>query len=228
MLFELIHQVIHFYINKLGNYNLVFNNMKVYWFGFISLLGLVSIAFLFIPNDYKFYGFVIYLILTIIGLNIVNIKAKKIVLTKYGLKQDERMWGGSEFNLYKENELKKYLKNELGLNLSKSCTKIIEALNKEIENTKLTIFFVPGIFVGLFIPIWNQYAITQFKNISLMSEAITVLGVNIIVIFMITYVISLLRFVMSDVVSLRRNRLKELVSLIEGIDLRSSDEDSEK
>lgn len=61
-----------------------------------------------------------------------------------------------------------------------------------------------------------------------MSEAITVLGVNIIVIFMITYVISLLRFVMSDVVSLRRNRLKELVSLIEGIDLRSSDKDSEK
>ncbi|WP_411735983.1 hypothetical protein [Paenibacillus sp. M2] len=228
VLIELIHQIIHFYIKKLGNYNLVFKKMKIHWFGFISLLLLTSFAFLFIPIDYRLYGSAIYLILTFVGLYLVNKKAKRIVLSEYGLKQDEKMWGGSEFNLYKENELKKYLESEQGLNLSKSCTKIINALNKEIENTKLTIFFVPGIFVGLFIPIWNQYAITQFKNISLMPETLTVLSVHIIGIVMMTYVISLLKFVMSDVVSLRRTRLKELVSLIEGIDMRSSDEGSEK
>ncbi|WP_141697527.1 hypothetical protein [Paenibacillus polymyxa] len=210
-------------MKELGNYNLVFRKMKMHWFGFISILLLISFSFVFMPIEYRQYGLVVYFILTLIGIYIVNRKAKKVVLTTYGLKQDEIMWGGSEFTLYKEDKLKEYLESGLNFNLANKSSKIINALNKEIENTKLSIFFGPGIFVGLFIPLWNQYAVTQFKNISIVSDAVEVLVGHVIGIVIITYMVSVLRFVLSDVIAFRRTRLKELVSLIEAIDLKNNE-----
>lgn len=215
-------------MKELSNYNLVFKKMRAYWFGFIGFLLLGGIAIFFIYTEYKQYAFLILFILTLTGIYLINRKAKKVVFNEYGIDQDEIMWGGSSFALYKEERLKDYLETTLKLDLPQKTEKIIDALNKEIESTKLSIFFVPGIFIGLFIPIWNQYAITQFKNISVRVEAVELLVSHAVGIAIITYLASVLKFVLSDVIAFRRTRLKELVGLVEGISLRIDEGDSEK
>ncbi|GAV15887.1 hypothetical protein [Paenibacillus sp. NAIST15-1] len=224
----MIHQIIHFYIKELGNYNLVFKKMKVYWFGYIGFLLFVGTIILFSPEDYKQWASIIFFTLTLIGIYLVNWKAKKVVFNTYGLDQDEVMWGGSSFASYKEERLKEYLETKLNLNLTKKSTKIIDALNKEIETTRLSIFFVPGIFIGLFIPIWNQYAVSLFRSISIRSEIVELLVTHVVGIAIITYLASVVKFVLSDVIAFRRTRLKELVGLVEGISLKLDEGNSEK
>ncbi|CAM2910244.1 hypothetical protein PASE110613_07170 [Paenibacillus sediminis] len=224
----MIHQIIHFYMKELGNYNLVFKKMKAYWFGYLSFLLIGGIVILLLPAEYKQYASIFLFVLTLAGLYLVNRKAKKVVFNTYRLDQDEVMWGGSSFVSYKEDMLKEYLETTLRLDLAKKSNKIIDAINKEIETTRLSIFFVPGIFIGLFIPIWNQYAVSQFKNISIRGEAVELLVSHAVGIVIITYLASALKFVLSDVIVFRRTRLKELVSLIEGISLKIDEGNSEK
>ena len=101
--------------------------------------------------------------------------------------------------------------------------KLTEQLNKKAERTKPTIFFLPGFFIVLFIPVWSQFQIVLFKGISL-NDAISLLVIHFIILALLTYLLAAFKHITDDLVTLRRQSILHLIDYIEDIILNKMDE----
>ncbi|QMV40073.1 hypothetical protein [Cohnella cholangitidis] len=220
----MISKILYFYRKELGNYKLVFSKIKYWWFSFIlfSLVEWVGFMYLLEYTGNIMYLFIVF-ILYIFQILIINNKAKAIVKKNFNIPQDEFMWGGSSYNKFKEDRFKVYLVNELSINKLDKFKQLHEIINKEIDKTKLNIFFIPGVFITLFLPLWNQYITLIFKSSATLVEASKYFVTALFVIIMVTLVVSVGRMLNNDLISFRRSKLKEIETLLEGIILEHND-----
>lgn len=98
---------------------------------------------------------------------------KKVLLQKYGIILTSRFsYSGKNYHNYINNELVKYIKSK-DLYTEKKLKLLVERSKSKAEEKSIKQFFIPGIFAALTVPIWNQTAISLFKNVSGTTEIVT-------------------------------------------------------
>jgi hypothetical protein len=211
----MIEDLIQFYTKELGSWNLVIKYNKKLFVLFIaeSMLTAISIFFSFI---YGFLVFAFFMLLFLILLYLLNRSFKKTINKKYGIKLKGKRWNGTEFHNFKKRKLQDYLENKKMKNEVK-LEKIIKTIEKRIDNRKISTFFLPTIFVGLFYPAWSQFLSAYFRKVDVFGDQVKAFVSITVGVIYITFIVSLWKENIMDILSIKRDRLKELVLHLETI-----------
>jgi hypothetical protein len=212
----MIEDLIQFYIKELGSWNLVIKYNKKWFSIFVMATIITLISILFISLDYGVVFCAVAISLFFLVGIVMNSSFKRTLKKKYKLRQKGVFWGGREYHDYKKHKIEEYLENSKIKNQVK-IDKMIKLIEKKIENTKITIFFIPTVFVGLFYPVWTQFLSAYFRNISVEIEQLKVLASFTFGIVFITFMMSIWKGSIVDILSIKRNRLKDLVEQLESI-----------
>ncbi|MEX3620115.1 hypothetical protein [Paenibacillus glucanolyticus] len=219
----MVDELILYFSKSLNSKALVFKYMKwVERFFWISLLIVIAggvYTILFNKGSFLAIGIVIF----IFAAYILNRKAKQIIKEKYGIVVQTKLWSAdNRYHRYIQNQIEDYL-SDRHLDTEKKLGKLTEQLNKRAERAKPTIFFLPGFFIVLFIPVWSQFQIVLFKGISL-NDAMYLLVIHFIILALLTYLLAVFKYITYDLVTLRRQSILHLIDYIEDIILNKMDE----
>jgi len=152
---------------------------------------------------------------------IFNKGATKIVKRKYGLISSGTSWHSPQFENMKYELLRDHLIRHDIYNESK-VKLLIEVLTKEIERRKNPTFLVPGIFISLSVPVWNQFITYTYKSVNTDKAAIDVLITMTAIIGIIIIMTTSIRWVSAELkdtitlnpVNLRKTLIKKLENIL--------------
>lgn len=218
----IINDLIKFHREKLNNWNLIFKHMKKETILRIIILIVTAILIplsTIIKNPFIFF---ISLATYVFLLLSTDRKSKKILNTKHGLTIKKRTYW-QQITYYKVEQLKIFLKDK-NKDISKdNIQEYINYLKKEAENVKMTNYIslgVSGLFLGLFIPVWNHFNSWYMNNqVDDISHAVTYLLVCAITIFIISFTMKMFYNLFKEIFDTQYRKYKELLSLLELVSL---------
>lgn len=224
----LIKKVVKFHKNKLSNRNLIFKHNRFKFNSSLIIAGLTIIPIIIgaiIPNIYLMLGgFLSYFAI----LYYINKSIKSVLLKQHGINiKENSRWEGLEE--YKVKQLQLFLQNHK-LASREDLKNFISLLEKETESLKSNIFRfgLPGLFLAMFIPVWNHFNNWIMSNtVSDLQTATIYLFVIIIFITMISIMLAVLKDIKKLIFETDYRRLKELAFLLELVYL-SFDESIDK
>ena len=220
-------ELFDFFNEKLSGKGLVFNHIKVWYYGFLVSTILVGIAglILLIGLRKTLYQGIIFITLFLVFAVITyvfNNRTKKYLKDTYGIIPKKFMWNGNEFQLLRRKKLHNYLNSKSLLSPEKVKT-LIEIYNRDAGSVKVNIPVIPSIFVLLFIPLWNNLISWVYKqnDISTLNQSLEVFGSIFVIIIMFTGLImmakSMLGSLLEDMLNSEHRKFKNLCKMLEDI-----------
>ncbi|RED32197.1 hypothetical protein [Paenibacillus sp. VMFN-D1] len=211
-------ELIDYFSNKLSAKSLVFKYMKG-WDLFFWIALCFFIVGLILSIIYKNILFISAgILISIFATYKLNQKAKQIINDKYKIVIHTMLWSSdNQYYNYIQNQIKNYL-CESQLNSERQLDKLIEQLSKRAESLKPTIFFLPGLFIVLFLPVWTQFEIVLFKGVNV-NTAIFLLVIHFILLIFLVYLLAGIKHITDDLMTLKRQRVLNLINHIEDISL---------
>ncbi|MCW3791646.1 hypothetical protein SAMN04487896_3943 [Paenibacillus sp. ov031] len=171
-----MEEVVKYYKDNLTSYSLVYKHMKLTYYFSLFIFGVFLIlAYLFIITfpllligNYLAKGiciaFVTIFLFSILTTSYMSKKAKVVILNHYDIHVKKGGWRTIEFDSMQTRMFINYLKLN-NLYSKEKLQLIVSFTEKNIERGKTPSFLTPGIFIGLFIPLWSQCVVFIFKGV---------------------------------------------------------------
>lgn len=214
MLFEEIYD---FYTNELSIKNLITKYMMKTWIVFnISFVAILIISALLFYFKYNFIA-VIATCSYIVPILIINNKYKKILKNQHGLIIKSFMWSrDGQYIDYRINKLKEFLisKNLLEANIINNLSIHVQ---KKAEENKFKGWYFWGIFSILFLPLLSEIYSWFFRSITDVNHAIAIFFLLSLAIFIISFIINMLREIIIEVAERKRTIILSLNNDLEEI-----------
>lgn len=237
----LLDEIIGFYKSELSNKNLVLKYINKYYISFlilvcISLILMIANVIWDLENNKLYIATTLLSIISYITLFfIINHKAKKLIKSKYNIKQEERFWGGYNFYRMKVKKLEdKILQiDPLFFDKSQKIDLLLEMLTEDAQRLKPSFvfheLFLPGLALGFIIPMWsnimNQFYSVLYTKADMHNlfnytyDAIFIAFLWCTIIFIIVLTIGAIRMIVKDIIEREYNERKVLIKMIKQIKL---------
>ncbi|WDM22294.1 hypothetical protein [Paenibacillus polymyxa] len=142
---------------------------------------------------------------------------EKVLLDKYNAKLTDKFPLSSiDYYNYINGELAVYLQSK-DLHTEKKLELLIDRFKKKADETPGRRFFIPGIFAALTLPVWNQTAISLFKNINNTQQIVTLFSVLFFIIATMTFIASYYISFFKLIFGLKNQRYRLLIGHLEDI-----------
>jgi len=213
----MLEDVIIFYKKELSPLKLVFSEIKGVWYLFamtsIGTMVLFGISeYLKWPEAIKLVFAACYIVLFLY----TNHSAKKVLNRKYNITSEGFLWSGTEYNKMRLMLLRNYL-IERNLLTKEKLELIIELLYKRSDNTKQSDLIGVGLFLALFIPVWSQFVGWLYRNPFPLDQALTLLGIIIVVLVIVIGFLKMIQTVILDFTARKRETMRNVATLLEEI-----------
>lgn len=216
-----------FFNEKLSGKGLIFNYIKVWYYGFLVstiLVGITGVILLIGFRKSVYQGIILITLFSVFAviIYVFNNRTKKYLKDTYDIKPKKFMWNGNEFQLLRRKELYKYLNSKSLLSPEKIKT-LIEIYSRDAGSAKVNIPIIPSIFVLLFIPLWNNLISWVYKqnDVSTINQALEVFGIIFLIIMMITGLVMMAKSVLGtlfeDMFNSEHRKFKNLCKMLEDI-----------
>ena len=207
----------------------IFERLKWQGYGFFISLLIVSgiavfdILYSVFKRQVPFWGLMCllpFIIVVIMTFRIVIVKSNIIAREKFNVIDKDLSKRNKAIDEARVELMKCYLE-ENNLHSSSKIKLLIDMLNKESDRKKLPKFFVPGIMLVMFLPVWTQFVIIVFKQFQTFEYAFAVTAVLVAVIFVIAYVIGMIKkmveWISSEFMNNESATIKEVAKLLEEV-----------
>lgn len=180
----MLHNIMRFYKGNIGTDYLVFRYMKIQLFlynstfilVFVLFLRVIVHVFLFLFDNQSIgellvtvYPFLISCTLFLGTNKLFKTKVKKILLSKYGIKSDGRIW---RCQAYKEFQRKKFIRylDLYNIYTEDKIILLLDMLEKEKKRRTLPPLIAPGIIIAFMIPNWIEFIKYQYSTTNSANE----------------------------------------------------------
>lgn len=214
----MLEDVIRFYEKDLSSFKLVFSEIKGVWYLFV--MASIGITVLLGISGYLHWPEVNKLVFAAACYSLLflytNHSAKKVLKRKYNITPEDFLWAGTAYNKMRLMLLKNYL-NERNLLTKEKLELIIELLYKRSDNTKQSGLIGVGLFLALFIPVWSQFVGSLYRNSFPLDQALTLLGIIIVVLVIVIGFLKMIQSVILDFTARKRETMRNVATLLEEI-----------
>ncbi|MGV6938644.1 hypothetical protein ACWA2B_24950 [Paenibacillus sp. CMM36] len=217
-----MEEVYEYFVHELGMDEKVHKFMPTRrWLMKIGLLVAIMfelIALFFISTWYISISLIVFGIIAFFIFTYFYCKGVgKVLLDKYNAKLTNKFPLSSiDYYNYINGELAVYLQSK-GLHTEKKLELLIDRFKKKAAETSGRRFFIPGIFAALTLPVWNQTAVSLFKNINNTQQIVTLFSVLFIIIATMTFISSYYISFFKLIFGLKNQRCKLLIGHLEDI-----------
>lgn len=237
----MINKLFDFYKEELSMRNMIFSNMKL-WYYFLKAVPLIlPMLTLFVfyikkpisPGSF----FCIFFGSLVLPLGILiyffNKKAKKEIMILYGINSNKWYWSSIEVINKIEKESKNKLLTEIKENHSfvdsNHIKELAEMVNKRANEIKYKFPIQVATLIALFIPLWNNFLSWLFDENLLLADGIYYFIVINFLGFLIVLPIIIIKKIINDEFSNKDfNRMKELEELLYDIYVDCKNEEQDK
>jgi flagellar basal body-associated protein FliL len=211
----MVDELIDHFSKKLSARKLVFQYMKgwalLFWMSLFLLFGGIILS-LFYKSMFVIAGILLFIFATYQ----LNRKAKQVIYNQYDIVVETSLWSAdSQFHNYIQNQIEIYLSDRQLVN-EKKLDSLIKQLSKRAESSKSTIFFLPGLFIVLILPVWTQFEIVLFKGVDV-KTAVFLLVIQLFLLAFLVYIVSFVKHIADDLTTLKRQRILQLINHLEDI-----------
>lgn len=213
----MINELFEYYKKELGAWNLVYKHMK-YRGGILYIVLIIVIALFgtwFYFHNHIGITLLMFLLLGVV-LGLINEHNKIIIKRVHDIQIKEDLWGGKSFHKLRLKKLRENLV-EKNIYSSEQLNLLTDRTYREAENRKFTGFFIPGLALAMFLPVWNNAISWWFKNSQSASQVINIIGTLVIIIGYILIITKIIKNITFDIFNRDSNRLKRLAEMLEDI-----------
>lgn len=190
---------INYYINELGEYNLIFKEIIGYFIAYL-LFGLITIIvfLIFLTDQTSTLSYVLLIgsgLVFIAFFFILNAKIKTILKTKYGIQPTKWLWDSRGLENHRLGKIEEYLE-EKNFDVIEEYKMLSELLIKESELYKFSNLIGIGIIVVLLIPLWSEFVAWAYdrlaSNFTELTNTAGILALFVIIIWMFVWTLRIM------------------------------------
>lgn len=210
----MLERIIIFYKRDLSSFNLVFKDIMWAWRLFISV-SIVSAVGTILTVINNWPKIIIFFLIGsfLITFLIINSKAKKKLISEYGIASEGFLWGGAAYQEKRLELLNKYLSDN---SIDKEKIKLlIELLYKRSEKNQPAGLVGAGLLLATFIPLWTQFLSWLFKGLGTFEEALYLFVSIIVLLLMIIVNLRMIQMMVIDILYREHETLKNLARMLE-------------
>jgi uncharacterized membrane protein YhaH (DUF805 family) len=226
----LLNKILQYYVKELDIVGLSIKHYKWSWkfFWFMVALSIIMIVNKIINIKDSNYGLILIITTITILLFVYNnkryrLKFNELFEEKFKIKVKDYNTSREIFSEIKIHQMINFLKS-YNLNSQDKVKLLIEMIKQEIERRMLPVFFLPGLFLAMFIPIWSQLVRVIFDANKSPDYHTQVTVYLVLALVIIVPILGMYKNILYDLkqtfIDREISKLKELLKLFQEILLR--------